>query len=109
MSLEIKIDFSEKDNMWIFEPKGEIDIYTSSILKKEILDNFESKERDILIKGEELNYIDSTGLGALIYILKKLQEKNFKVHLSNIKPNIKRIFDITELDKLFNIRGEENE
>ena len=109
MSLNIKVDFSEKDNMWIFLPEGEIDIYTSSKLKKEVLDNFESRETDILIKGNELNYIDSTGLGALIYILKKLQQKDYKIYLSDIKPNIRKIFDITELDKLFIIRGEGNE
>lgn len=109
MSLNIQVKFDEKENQWIFLPEGEIDIFTSPKFKEEILKHFSSKETDILIDGEKLNYVDSTGLGALIYILKKLKDSNYKIYLTNIKPNIRKLFDITELDKLFIIRGELNE
>lgn len=105
MSLEMKVDFNIDENKWIFTPIGEIDIYSSSEFKEEVLENFRSKQTDILIDGERLEYIDSTGLGALIYILKALKNDEYKIHLVNIKPNIKKLFDITELDKLFVIRG----
>lgn len=109
MSLNIEVKFDEKENKWVFFPEGEIDIYTSPKFKEEILKYFNSKETDILINGENLNYVDSTGLGALISILKKLKDNEHKIYLSNIKPNIRKIFDITELDKLFIIRGEKDE
>ncbi|MCK9443751.1 MAG: STAS domain-containing protein [Tissierellaceae bacterium] len=109
MSLNITVNYDENENKWVFIPEGEIDIYTSSKLKKEILNNFEENKADIIIDGKKLNYIDSTGLGALISILKRLKENEYKIYLSNIKPNIRKIFDITELDKLFIIRGEDSE
>lgn len=109
MSLNIKIEFNENQKMWIVSPQGEVDIYTSPKFKEEVLNAFESNENDLLIDGENLVYVDSTGLGALIYILKKLKDNNYKIYLSNIKPNIRKIFDITELDKLFIFRGENNE
>ena len=109
MSLNIEVQFDEKENMWIVFPKGEIDIYTSPKLKEKVLNAFDSNPRDILIDGDNLDYVDSTGLGALIYILKKLKDNNYKIYLSNIKPNILKLFHITELDKLFIIRGEVDE
>lgn len=109
MSLEMKVIFDEGENKWIFSPSGEIDIYSSLKFKEEVLENFNSNKTDILIDGEKLEYIDSTGLGALIYILKSLKDNDFKIHLMNIKPNIKKLFDITELDKLFVIRGGEDD
>ena len=109
MSLEMKVSFDTGENKWIFSPAGEIDIYSSLKFKEDILENFNSKKTDILIDGEKLEYIDSTGLGALIYILKLLKDDDYKIHLMNIKPNIKKLFDITELDKLFVIRGGTNE
>ncbi|HEY8362886.1 MAG TPA: STAS domain-containing protein [Tissierellaceae bacterium] len=109
MSLSVETIFSEKENKWIFFPKGEIDIYTSSKFKEEVLKHYNSKKKDIEIDGKELSYIDSTGLGALISILKRLKEDNLKIYISNLKPNIRKIFDITELDKLFIIRGEDSE
>lgn len=109
MSLNMKVSFDEKENKWLFIPVGEIDIYTSVKFKEEVLERFNSKKTDILIDGKELEYIDSTGLGALIYILKNLKDNNYKIHLENIKPNILKLFNITELDKLFVIRGGKDE
>lgn len=102
-------EFNEIEDKWIFYPEGDIDIYNSSTLKKEVMDAYEEKKKDIVIDGKKLDYMDSTGLGALMYILNKLKDSENKVYLDNIKPNIKKILNITELDKLFIIRGDKSE
>ena len=61
------------------------------------------RNTDLLIDGEGLEYIDSTGLGVLMSIYKKLQEKGLKLTIINLKPNIYKLFDITGLNKVFNI------
>lgn len=109
MALELQVYFNEDKDVWIMEPEGEIDIYTSPSFKNKVLDSYMEKKTDIIIDGDKLEYIDSTGLGALISLLKAIEEDEHKIHLINIKPNIKKLFDITELDKLFIIRGEGNE
>ena len=109
MALNMEVIFDENEKKWVFSPEGEIDIYTYPKFKEEILKCFNDNQTDILIDGKKLDYIDSTGLGALISILKNLRDNEYKIYLTNIKPNIKKIFDITELDKLFIIRGEKNE
>lgn len=106
MSLEIKVVLDEKEDKWNVFPEGEIDIYTSPKFKQAVLDAFDKNPKDILIDGKKLDYMDSTGLGSFIYILKKVKEKDYKIYIDNIKPNIKKLFDITKLDKLFIIRGE---
>jgi anti-sigma B factor antagonist len=108
MSLNTKVDFNYDGNQWVIKPIGEIDIYTSSEFKEEVVKAYEDKKADLVIQGEHLEYIDSTGLGALIGLLKMLQETEFKIYIDNIKPNIRKLFDITELDKLFIIRGGDN-
>lgn len=108
MSLNTKVDFNHDDNQWVFKPVGEIDIYTSSVFKEEIVKSFEERKADLVIDGRQLDYIDSTGLGALISLLKMLQDTEYKIYIDNIRPNIRKLFDITELDKLFIIRGDEN-
>ena len=109
MSLDIKTDFREEENMWVFLPKGDLDIYTSKEFKDEIIKCFNKTNQDILIDGRDLDYLDSTGLGALISVLKTVKDTDYKIYLENIKPNIRKLFYITELDKLFIIRGEKDE
>jgi anti-sigma B factor antagonist len=104
MSLEIKYNLTSENNIEI-KPVGEVDIYTSPELKNKIFQLIEEKNQDILINGEGLDYIDSTGLGVLMGIYKKLQEKDLNIKVINLKPNIYKLFDITGLNKVFNIQG----
>jgi len=101
MALNIMIKFDEINNHWSVEPEGEIDIYTSPELKEKLSKALDDKMADIVINGEKLDYIDSTGLGTLIGILKIIKENKNKIYIRNIKPNIRKLFDITELDKVF--------
>lgn len=109
MSLNTLINIDKNDHLIIIMPEGDMDIYSSSQFRDQVLNSYSEEKMDLLIDGEKLQYIDSTGLGALIGILKTIKEDDKKIYLSNIKPNIRKLFDITELDKLFIIRGEDNE
>jgi len=103
MSLNVNIGFNEKENFWLVKPRGEIDIYTSPEFNEKLVEAINDKKADIVIDGEELDYLDSTGLGTLISIFKLLKEDGNKVYIKNIKPNIRKLFYITELDKVFMI------
>lgn len=109
MNLIMESSENIEENKWIFIPKGDLDIYTSNEFKEKILSLFNREFRDIVIDGRDLEYVDSTGLGALIYLLKEVQNEGKEIYLENIKANIRKLFTITELDKLFIIRGEEIE
>lgn len=109
MSLNVEVKFDKDKNQLVVNPEGDLDIYTSNKFKEEVLHSFESNQVDIFINGSKLEYVDSTGLGALISILKKVKESKSEIFISNLKPNIRKLFDITELDKLFTIRGEGDE
>lgn len=102
MSLEIEKRI--QDTIIEIKPIGEVDIYTSPELKSQIFALIEERSADIIIDGESLEYIDSTGLGALMSIYKKMQENSLNLKIINLKPNIYKLFDITGLNKVFNIR-----
>ncbi|HBB29015.1 MAG TPA: anti-sigma factor antagonist [Clostridiales bacterium] len=84
-------------------PIGEIDIYTSPMFKKEVIDIINAENKNIVVNSEKLDYLDSTGLGVFMSILKTIKEKNLSIKLKNVKPNIYKLFDITGLNKIFNI------
>ncbi|MDI9494809.1 MAG: STAS domain-containing protein [Bacillota bacterium] len=102
MSLEIESMLQGKDI--VVKPIGEVDIYTSPQLKTNVFALIEDNKKDIIIDGESLVYIDSTGLGVLMSIYKNMKERNLNFKIVNLKPNIYKLFDITGLNKVFDIR-----
>ncbi len=80
---------------------GEIDIYTAQQFKERLYNVVDRSDKDVTIDCDSLNYIDSTGLGIFVGALKKIRISGRNIHIKNIKDNIKKLFVITGLDKLF--------
>lgn len=91
--------------MWYVEVAGEIDIYTGNRLKETLINLINEQNTDIKINCEELDYIDSTGLGVLIGALKRLKQDNKNIIIANAKANISKLLNITGLNKIFIIEG----
>lgn len=104
MHLDITVSFDLANNTWVIKPVGEVDIYTSPKMKEVLIDSLKEKDVDILIDCEEVDYVDSTGLGVLIGVLKRVRESGNDIIIINLKQNIRKLFDITGLDKVFIIK-----
>lgn len=101
MSLIINKNNNEKF-IEIF-PIGEMDIYTSPMFKDEILEIINNENKDIVINAEKLEYLDSTGLGSVMAILKLMKEKSLNLKIINVRKNIYKLFDITGFSKIMDI------
>lgn len=82
---------------------GDLDINTVEEFKKEALEKYKDLDKDIVIDLKDLDYIDSTGLGAVITVFKEVRDKGKSLTVKHAKKNIKKLFVITELDQLFNM------
>lgn len=102
-SSELKVKKELVGNNTQIVLSGEIDIYTSQTFKTELSEVINSCKGDIFIDCKELSYIDSTGLGILVGALKEIRKDNNDIYICNLKENIKKLFIITGLDKLFKI------
>ena len=67
----------------------------------------EAGRRKILLNFGNVEYLASAALGKLITLNKKLQAAGGRLVLCNIDPQIYEVFEITKLNKLFNIQKEE--
>lgn len=86
--------------------KGDIDIYAAPELKEKLATMIETHKSDIVIDCKDLNYIDSTGLGALVALLKRAKDYDKGIRIINIKPYIRKLFTITGLEKIFSMEEE---
>lgn len=108
--MDIKISTRPlKDNKQVVEIQGEIDVYTSPKVKETINSLIEQGNYFLVVNLEDVRYIDSTGLGVLIGALKRVREHDGNITLVCNNPQIKKIFNITGLVKIFGISKNEEE
>jgi anti-sigma B factor antagonist len=107
--MKVNIKNAGKSDIKIFEIEGEIDVYTSMDLKKEFNTVIDSGKNKLIVNLSNVSYMDSSGLGILVAILKKSKQENGNMKLIKLTPGIKKIFDLTKLTKFFEIFEEEDE
>lgn len=77
-------------------------------LEKSILELIDkSSEEQIILDFAKVNFMSSSMLGKLVKIQKKCKQFKVKLKLSSIAPEIRQVFKITKLDKLFDIEKDE--
>ena len=106
--MDIRVQVREAEGeAYVVELSGEIDVHTSPKVKDAIGELIDEGHYNLVINLEKVRYIDSTGLGVLIGGLKRVREYGGTVHLVCTNPQIKKIFDITGLVKIFGIYDDE--
>lgn len=93
----------------VIELEGEVDVYTAPRLKQQIINLLEGGSRDLIVNLSKVEYLDSTALGVLIGGLKRMRELDGNMVLVCPNARIRRVFEITGLDKIFDIYEAEEE
>ena len=62
--------FDSQENSWLIEINGEIDLFNSNEIKAKLLDLLKERPANLIIECKDLEYIDSTALGAFVAVLK---------------------------------------
>ena len=80
--MELKI--RKNGDNYIIDVNGEKDLYNSYKLKELVMKMLEKKVERFIINLENVDYIDSSGIGALIYICSTIRKMNLKLVITNI-------------------------
>jgi anti-sigma B factor antagonist len=96
-------------NIPLIELEGEVDVYTAPQLKQQMISLLETGKIDMVVDLTKVEYLDSTALGILIGGLKRAREREGNLPLICPSPRIRRVFEITGLDKIFDIYNSESE
>lgn len=86
-----------------------IDAHNSGELKTYLLQMIEGGENKIIVQLEYVRFIDSSGLGALLSGNKHIIAKSGKLALTNIQKQVLSMFELTRLNRVFDIYADLNE
>lgn len=90
--------------------EGRLDVTVATEVEEQLMKLIDDDaEKHIVLNLEQVEYMSSSGFRACIAILRKLKQREGSLRLSNIRPSVKRIFDVIELTSLFDIYDTEDE
>ena len=90
----------------VIEVAGQLIIGNRHELKSLVLDRVQRGERHLVIDFSQTGYIDSSGLGVLVGLSKRIREMRGSLRLAGLSPDLQRLFELTRLDTLFEIRDD---
>ncbi len=94
---------NKQDDVVVVDVEGQLIVGNRQELKQKVLDELEKGEAKFLIDFSQTGYIDSSGLGVLVPLSKKIREQGGELRLANLNDDLQTLFELTKLDTLFQI------
>ncbi len=107
--MELQIQKEIKSGIAIIHLQGEVDLYSSTEVRKEIMGLTRAKLPGILVDLQYVKYMDSSGVATLIEGLQQTNKYKGRFVLSGLQSNVREVFELTRLDKVFEIHADVNE
>ncbi|MEQ8352006.1 MAG: STAS domain-containing protein [Leptospiraceae bacterium] len=91
----------KKDNVLIVSLSGRLDITNSEEFEHAVLDSLEQKKTPVIVRLQEVSYMSSSGVRALLSIYHALRKHGKELIIAELSPAVKKIISVTELDRVF--------
>ena len=100
---------SIEKNTVIAELEKQVVIGNSTKVKEEVRNHISKDNNNVLLDFSNVQFIDSSGIGAIITILKAVNEMNGKVKIYNPKEDVRKVLNMVRLDQIIDIINEKDD
>jgi anti-sigma B factor antagonist len=105
--VESKLSIIQNVNIVAFS--GRLDSYTTREARLLLDEALKSPIPNIVVNMQDVSFADSTALSMLVVALKRARERNGDLRLCGLQQPVRMIFELTRLDKVFEILTTEQE
>jgi anti-sigma B factor antagonist len=99
----VEIKLRRSSTIYVIDIIGEMDLYNAFKLKDVLRKMIQKNIRHYVINLDQVDYLDSSGVGALIYAHSELKKRNMPLRIVNIKGSVKKVIELTKLIGYFQI------
>ena len=93
--MEIKL--RRLGTIYVIDIAGEMDLYNAFKLKETVTLMIGRKIREYIINLEKVSYMDSSGIGALLFVFAELKKRGLLLRIASVKGSVKRVIELTKL------------
>ena len=84
-----------RDGRCVVYVSGELDLEVASQMQAAMAPLVELKDRELALNLRDLKYIDSTGIGIIVSVLKARHANGGPFYVESVPPSIRKLFDMT--------------
>lgn len=96
---KFEIEQEETNSQHILHIIGELDLSVVPQLRAALQPVMNRTDKTLIMNLSRLKYIDSTGIGIIVSVLKLRDELKAPFYVREIPPAIKRLFDLTGISR----------
>jgi anti-anti-sigma factor len=93
----------------VVKPSKMLDSTQAYQIRQQVNQMLESGSPFVLIDLENVMFMDSFGLGALVLVYKSLRSVGGKLFLCSVAPQVKMLFELTGTDQIFQVFSSQQE
>ena len=97
------------DDVTVAELAGRFDATTAPQIKAELMELIQQGRTKLVLTLSDISFIDSSGLGALVSLLRHAVAQGGDVRLADVPEFCQSIFELTRLARVFNTKESERE
>ncbi len=105
--MELKLKIEDKQGVTVIYPNGFINAHTVNQFEETLQNLVKEKKYRLVINGQDLEYISSAGMGALMGVIEEIRDNKGNIHLCNLSESVFNVFDILGFTELYKIFEEE--
>ena len=95
------LKLSEKGDLTLIRIGSQLIVGNREQLKETVLEQLERGSRKFIVDFSKTDYIDSSGLGVLVTLSKKIREEGGELSLAELSEDLRILFELTRIDSLF--------
>jgi anti-sigma B factor antagonist len=91
---------TDRDNCAVLAVTGELDVATAPQLRQEAVRLANSGSTHLVIDLSGVDFLDSTGLGVIVGVLKRLRTHGGELAVAGAENHVRKVFDITRISDI---------
>jgi len=99
----MEIDVQEKDTQIMIKVNGDIEMMSIKLFKQKLFEVGQNTNKDIEIDLSDVDYIDSSGVGVLISLLKLQKKKEKELIIEKVSSKVLNVLKLSSLSDVFNL------
>ena len=87
----------------IIEPAGILDGTQAEAFREQVDAALAGGTEKLLVDLRNISFVDSSGLGALVMVLKKVRAAQKEMYVCSINDQVRMLFELTSMDRVFQV------